>query len=229
MNTSPLKSKSTFSRYGLWVILLIVLIVVVGVLFNQQQQRQADLELAKLALEQSKINSPSAQATSTPATTELSGIEGMGMDGQIPSQTSTQIEDPEIAASAESAVAAVQAAKQSIKLKLSQQIDAEYHDTQNLNSSLSHYGLKPMSSAPADLKGIVNSIDQMLTTHLMEVWGRASADQVAKQLEGWSVQGNVLTYRTAWDSDRSQCTWYVVSWDKNNHQVLDEGYMPCFK
>lgn len=213
------------------VIVVAVVLVLIGAmyLFNQQQQRQADLELAKLALEQSKINSPSAQATSTPATTELSGIEGMGMDGKMPSQSPNHIEDPEIAASAESAVAAVQAAKQSVKLKLSQQIDAEYHDTQNLNSNLSHYGLKPMSSAPADLKGIVNSIDQMLTTHLMEVWGRASADQVAKQLEGWSVQGNVLTYRTAWDSDRSQCTWYVVSWDKNNHQVLDEGYMPCFK
>lgn len=134
----------------------------------------------------------------------------------------------EIAASAESAVAAVQAAKQSVKLKLSQQIDAEYHDTQNLNSNLSHYGLKPMSSA-LHLKGIVNSIDQMLTTHLMEVWGGSKCRSSGKTTRGMVCNGNALTYRTAWDSDRSQCTWYVVSWDKNNHQVLNEGYMPCFK
>ncbi len=90
------------------------------------------------------------------------------------------------------------------------------------------YGLKPIKSAPADLKSTIPNIDQMLASHLMNVWGRSSPDQVSKRVEGWSQQGNTMTYRTAWDSDRYQCTWYVVSWDKNSNQVLHEGYQPCF-
>ncbi len=112
--------------------------------------------------------------------------------------------------------------------QLSMQVDGEYHEDQTLSSNPSTYGLKPMQSASADLKSMLPEIDQMLRTHLMEEWGRADRDQVQKRVEGWSKQGNELTYRAAWDSDRYQCTWYVVRWNLSSQQVLQEGYQPCF-
>jgi hypothetical protein len=108
------------------------------------------------------------------------------------------------------------------------QVDGEYHEDQTLSSNPSTYGLKPMQAASADLKSMLPEIDQMLRSHLMEEWGRADHDQVQKRVEGWSQQGNELTYRAAWDSDRYQCTWYVVRWNLTSQQVLQEGYQPCF-
>ena len=129
------------------------------------------------------------------------------------------------------AIAAVEEAKasqNSATEHLTMQIDSEYHEGKTLSSNASKYGLKPIKTAPADLKATIPSIDQMLASHLIDVWGRSSPDQVAKRVEGWSQQGNSITYRVAWDSDRFQCTWYVVRWNQSNNQVLNEGYKPCF-
>ncbi|MBC3641008.1 hypothetical protein H8J56_28030, partial [Klebsiella sp. Kps] len=76
------------------------------------------------------------------------------------------------------------------------EVDGEYHEGKTLSSNASRYGLKPIKSAPADLKSTIPNIDQMLASHLMNVWGRSSPDQVSKRVEGWSQQGNTMTYRT---------------------------------
>ncbi|MDX8161021.1 hypothetical protein [Acinetobacter pittii] len=155
----------------------------------------------------------------------FTGIESMVENPESESAHS-QAEDEVVAG----AIAAVDQAKaQDTSLgNLSSEVDGEYHEGKTLSSNASRYGLKPIKSAPADLKSTIPNIDQMLASHLMNVWGRSSPDQVSKRVEGWSQQGNTMTYRTAWDSDRYQCTWYVVSWDKNSNQVLHEGYQPCF-
>lgn len=215
------------------VVMLMTLLVVIALaafLFNQQQQRKADIALAQLALEQSKVQHQTmdhAQAVSEPTEPKLSGIEGLTEDPE------TQTAHLEVSADdVAGALAAVDSAKASQKVaateRLSYDVDAEYHDGKTLSIKLSRYGLKPIQSAPADLRTTVADIDLMLASHLMEVWGRSAPDQVAKRLEGWSEQGNTITYRTAWDSDRSQCTWYVVQWNKSTDAVINEGYKPCF-
>ncbi|MCU4582493.1 hypothetical protein KTJ32_15980 [Acinetobacter gyllenbergii] len=214
------------------VVMLMTLLVVIALaafLFNQQQQRKADIELAQLALEQSKVQHKTtdhAQAASESMEPKLSGIDGLTED------TETQTAHLEVSADdVAGALAAVDSAKASQKAateRLSYDVDAEYHDGKTLSSKLSRYGLKPIQSAPADLRSTVAEIDLMLASHLMEVWGRSAPDQVAKRLEGWSEQGNTITYSTVWDSDRSQCTWYVVQWNKSTDAVINEGYKPCF-
>ncbi|EEH70377.1 MULTISPECIES: hypothetical protein [Acinetobacter] len=212
------------------LIIGIVIVVVGAYLLNQHQQRQTDLQLAQLALEQSKVQNQTtdiAQAASEPIEEGLSGIEGLTEDRA--NQTAhLEVSPDEVAG----ALAAVENAKATQKAaaaeRLSYEVDAKYHDGKTLSSKLSRYGLQPMKSAPADLRATVPDIDQMLATHLMEVWGRSSPDQVAKRLDGWSEQGNTITYRTAWDSDRYQCTWYVVQWNKDTDELLNEGYKPCF-
>lgn len=215
------------------VVMLISLLIVIALtafLFNQQQQRKTDLELAQLALEQSKVQHKTtdhAQAVSEPMEPKLSGIEGLTEDPE------TQTAHLEVSADdVAGALAAVDSAKASQKVaateRLSYDVDAEYHDGKTLSSKLSRYGLKPIQSAPADLRTTVADIDLILASHLMEVWGRSAPDQIAKRLEGWSEQGNTITYRTAWDSVRSQCTWYVVQWNKSTDAVINEGYKPCF-
>lgn len=60
-----------------------VIVVVAAVLFNQQQQRKTDIELAQLALEQSKVQKQAtdmAQAASEPTEPKFSGIEGLTED-----------------------------------------------------------------------------------------------------------------------------------------------------
>ena len=111
---------------------------------------------------------------------------------------------------------------------LGTEIDSEFHPEKTLNTKPSHYGLRSIKLAPVALKQKVNEIDQMLIPHLMEVWGRSRSDQIAKEVEGWQEEGDILTYRTAWGSDRYQCTWYVLQWNKYTQQLIDEGYMPCF-
>jgi len=206
-----------------------VIVIVVAVLFNQQQ-RKTDIELAQLALEQSKVQHQTAdlvKAASEPTEPKLSGIDGLTED----SETKTahlEVSADDVAG----ALAAVDSAKASQKAaateRLSYDVDAEYHDGKTLSTKLSRYSLKPIQSAPADLRTTVADIDVMLVSHLMEVWGRSAPDLVAKRLEGWSEQGNTITYRTAWDSDRYQCTWYVVQWNKHTDEVINEGYKPCF-
>ncbi|WP_332606101.1 hypothetical protein [Acinetobacter sp. ESBL14] len=214
------------------VVMLMTLLVVIALatfLFNQQQQRKADIELAQLALEQSKVQHQTAdhaKAASESMESKLSGIEGLTKDPE------TQTAHLEVSADdVAGALAAVDSAKASQKAaaeRLSYDVDAEYHDGKTLSTKLSRYGLKPIQSAPADLRTTVADIDLMLASHLMDAWGRSAPDQVAKRLEGWSEQGNTITYRTVWDSDRSQCTWYVVQWNKSTDAVINEGYKPCF-
>ena len=213
--------------YWLLTVVMMAVLIAGGILFNQHQKRQTELQLAQLALEQSKVQNQSAttQAASEPVESGFTGIESMVENPESESAHS-QAEDEVVAG----AIAAVDQAKaQDTSLgNLSSEVDGEYHEGKTLSSNASRYGLKPIKSAPADLKSTIPNIDQMLASHLMNVWGRSSPDQVSKRVEGWSQQGNTMTYRTAWDSDRYQCTWYVVSWDKNSNQVLNEGYQPCF-
>ncbi|MCH7384412.1 hypothetical protein MMP71_11160 [Acinetobacter dispersus] len=215
------------------VVMLMTLLVVIALaafLFNQQQQRQTDIELAQLALERSKVQHQTeddGKAASEPTEPKLSGIDGLTEDPE------TQTAHLEVSADdVAGALAAVDSAKASQKVaateRLSYDVDAKYHDGKTLSSKLSRYSLKPIQSAPADLRSTVADIDLMLASHLMEVWGRSAPDQVAKRLEGWSEQGNTITYRTVWDSDRFQCTWYVVQWNKSTDAVINEGYKPCF-
>ncbi|WP_224970431.1 hypothetical protein [Acinetobacter oleivorans] len=213
--------------YWLITVVMMIVFIIGGILFNQHQKQQTELKLAQLALEQSKLQnqSSSKQAASEPAESGFTGIESMVEDTESKA-ASSQAEDETVAG----AIAAVDQAKaQDTSLgNLSSEVDAEYHEGKTLSSNASRYGIKPIKSAPADLKATISTIDQMLVSHLMNVWGRSGPDQVAKRVEGWSQQGNTMTYRAAWDSDRYQCTWYVVSWDKNSNQVLKEGYQPCF-
>jgi len=204
-----------------------VVLIAAGILFNQHQKRQTELQLAQLALEQSKVQkqATATQAASEPAESGFTGIESMA--GNPETQSSNSQAEEEVV---EGAIATVDQAKaQDTNLgNLSSEVDDKYHEGKTLSSNASRYGLKPIKSAPADLKATIPTIDQMLASHLMNAWGRSSPDQVAKRVDGWSQQGNTMTYRAAWDSDRYQCTWYVVSWDKNSNQVLNEGYQPCF-
>ncbi|MGR2826429.1 hypothetical protein FY048_13055 [Acinetobacter sp. 1124_18A] len=213
--------------YWLLTVVMMIVFIVGGILFNQHQKQQTELKLAQLALEQSKLQnqSSSKQAASEPAESGFTGIESMAEKHETQSANS-QAEDEAVAG----AIAAVDQAKaQDTSLgNISSEVDAEYHEGKTLSSNASRYGLKPIRSASADLKATIPTIDQMLVSHLVNVWGRSGPDQVAKRVEGWSQQGSTMTYRAAWDSDRYQCTWYVVSWDKNSNQVLKEGYQPCF-
>ncbi|NAR99187.1 hypothetical protein AhaeINNSZ174_12625 [Acinetobacter haemolyticus] len=65
------------------LIIGIVIVVVGAYLLNQHQQRQTDLQLAQLALEQSKVQNQTTdivQAASEPIEHGLSGIEGLTED-----------------------------------------------------------------------------------------------------------------------------------------------------
>lgn len=209
-----------------WKIICVVLILVVigAYLLNQHLQRKAELQLAQLAIEQTKAQKTQtadvAQASTEPDDQDLSEDATTQTEHLGPSEDEV--------AGAVAAVEAAKATQNSVTEHLTMQIDSEYHDGKTLSSNAAKYGLKPIKTAPADLKATIPSIDQMLASHLIDVWGRSSLDQVAKRVEGWSQQGNSITYRAAWDSDRYQCTWYVVRWNKSNNQVLSEGYKPCF-
>jgi len=220
-------TKKILPLYWLLTVVTMIVFIIGGILFNQHQKRQTELQLAQLALQQSKLQNQSfsKQPASEPAESGFTGIESMAENPEIHSANS-QAEDETVAG----AIAAVDQAKaQDTSLgNLNSEVDAEYHEGKTLSSNASRYGLKPIKSAPADLKATIPTIDQMLVSHLVNVWGRSGPDQVAKRVEGWSQQGSTMTYRAAWDSDRYQCTWYVVSWDKNSNQVLKEGYQPCF-
>ncbi|MGR2919502.1 hypothetical protein [Acinetobacter sp. 1125_18A] len=209
-----------------WKIIGVVLVLVIigAYLLNQHLQRKAELQLAQLAVEQTK-----AQKTQT---ADVAQVSSESADQTLPEDATTQTEhlgpSEDDVAGALAVVEEAKSSQNSATEHLTMQIDSEYHDGKTLSSNAAKYGLKPIKTAPADLKATVSSIDQMLASHLMEVWGRSSPDQVAKRVEGWSQQGNSITYRAAWDSDRYQCTWYVVRWNQNNNQVLSEGYKPCF-
>lgn len=190
-----------------------ILLLAAGILFNQYQQRQTDLKLAQLALEQSKLQNQ------TESSTEVDTVP----DTLSPVQA---VQDTELDVSTDETTTAN--SLDSNLADLSMTVDQQYHEDKTLSSNPSSYGLKSMKSAPEDLKAIVAEINPMLRAHLMGEWGRASADQLAKRVDGWTEQGDSLTYRTAWDSDRYQCTWYVVRWDKRNNQILNQGYLPCF-
>ncbi|MDH2522836.1 hypothetical protein [Acinetobacter baumannii] len=227
INNNTHSTKKIPPLYWLLTVVMMVVLIAGGILFNQHQKRQTELQLAQLALEQSKLQNQSTatQAASEPAESGFTGIESM-VENPESESTHSQAEDEVVAG----AIAAVDQAKaQDANIgKLRSEVDTEYHEGKTLSSNASRYGLKPIKSAPADLKSTIPNIDQMLASHLMNVWGRSSLDQVSKRVEGWSQQGNTMTYRVAWDSDRYQCTWYVVSWDKNSNQVLNEGYQSCF-
>lgn len=216
---------SKLKTSGLIVLVLCVIVIVSGTyLLNQHLQRKAELQLAQLAIEQTK-----AKKTQT---ADVAQASSESVDQALPEDTTTQTEhlgpSEDDVAGAVAAVEAAKATQNSETEHLIMQVDSEYHEGKTLSSNAAKYGLKPIKTAPADLKATVPSIDQMLASHLMEVWGRSSPDQLAKRVEGWSQQGNNITYRAAWDSDRYQCTWYVVRWSKSNNQVLSEGYKPCF-
>lgn len=209
-----------------WKIIGVVLVLVIigAYLLNQHLQRKAELQLAQLAVEQTK-----AQKTQTADVAQVSS-EPADQDLLEDAKTQTEHLGPseDDVAGAVAAVEEAKASQNSATEHLTMQVDSEYHEGKTLGSNAAKYGLKPIKTAPAALKATVPSIDQMLASHLIDVWGRSSPDQVAKRVEGWSQQGNSITYRAAWDSDRYQCTWYVVRWNQNNNQVLSEGYKPCF-
>ena len=190
-----------------------ILLLAAGILFNQHQQRQTDLKLAQLALEQSKLQNQTESSTEVDTVPDtlnpVQAVQDIELDVSTEETTTANSLDSNLA-------------------DLSMTVDQQYHEDKTLSSNPSSYGLKPMKSAPEDLKAIVAEINPMLHAHLMDEWGRASADQLAKRVDGWTEQGDSLTYRTAWDSDRYQCTWYVVRWDKRNNQILNQGYLPCF-
>ncbi len=215
MNRNSTDSSSTKTLQPMhWVLIVCGMIVLLtaAVLYNQQQQRQTDLQLAQLAAAQSKSSDSSSTTTTEPsASTDLD----MGEDGISMSTDATTAEPSTLTGNTDLE-------------NLSMQVDGEYHEDQTLSSNPSTYGLKPIQAASADLKSMLPEIDQMLRSHLMEEWGRADRDQVQKRVEGWSQQGDELTYRAAWDSDRYQCTWYMVRWNLSSQQVLQEGYQPCF-
>ncbi|WP_327857427.1 hypothetical protein [Acinetobacter guillouiae] len=216
---------SKLKTSGLIALVLCIIVIVSGTyLLNQHLQRKAELQLAQLAMEQTK-----AQKTQT---ADVAQASTESADNDLTEDTTTQTEhlgpSEDDVAGAVAAVEAAKATQNSATEHLTMQVDSEYHEGKTLSSNAAKYGLKPIKTAPADLKATVSSIDQVLVSHLMEVWGRSSPDQVAKRVEGWSQQGNSITYRAAWDSDRYQCTWYVVRWSKSNNQVLSEGYKPCF-
>ncbi|MCU4379611.1 hypothetical protein [Acinetobacter haemolyticus] len=94
------------------VVMLISLLIVIALaafLFNQQQQRKTDIELAQLALEQSKVQHQTmdhAKAASEPMEPTLSGIEGLTED------TETQTAHLEVSADeVAGALEAIQSAK----------------------------------------------------------------------------------------------------------------------
>ena len=216
---------SKLKTSGLIALVLCIIGIVSGTyLLNQHLQRKAELQLALLAVEQTK-----AQKTQTADVAQASSEPS---DQGLTEDTTTQTEhlgpSEDDVADAVAAVEAAKASHNSATEHFTMQIDSEYHEGKTLSSNAAKYGLKTIKTAPADLKATVSSIDQMLASHLIDVWGRSSPDQVAKRVEGWSQQGNSITYRAAWDSDRYQCTWYVVRWNQSNNQVLSEGYKPCF-
>lgn len=216
---------SKLKTSGLIALVLCIIVIVSGTyLLNQHLQRKAQLQLAQLAIEQTK-----AQKTQTADVVQASTESAeQDLTEDATTQTANLAFSADDVAGALAAVEEAKASQNSATEYLTMQIDSEYHEGKTLSSNAAKYGLKPIKTAPADLKATVPSIDQMLASHLMEVWGRSSPDQVAKRVEGWSQQGNSITYRAAWDSDRYQCTWYVVRWNKSNNQVLNEGYKPCF-
>ena len=216
---------SKLKTSGLIVLVLCIIVIVSGTyLLNQHLQRKAALQLAQLAVEQTK-----AQKTQT---ADVAQASSESADQDLTEDATTQTEhlgpSEDDVAGAVAAVEAAKATQNSAAEHLTMQVDSEYHDGKTLSSNAAKYGLKPIKTAPAGLKATVPSIDQMLASHLIDVWGRSSPDQVVKRVEGWSQQGNSITYRAAWDSDRYQCTWYVVRWNQSNNQVLSEGYKPCF-
>ena len=156
-----------------------------------------------MAVEQTK-----AQKTQT---ADVAQASSESADQGLPEDATTQTEhlDPseDDIAGAVAAVEEAKASQNSATEHLTMQVDSEYHEGKTLSSNAAKYGLKPIKTAPAGLKATVSSIDQMLASHLIDVWGRSSPDQVAKRVEGWSHQGNSITYRAAGDSDRYQCTW----------------------
>ncbi|MCT9979483.1 hypothetical protein M2R48_14190 [Acinetobacter sp. I-MWF] len=216
---------SKLKTSGLIALVLCIIVIVSGTyLLNQHLQRKAELQLAQLVVEQTK-----AQKTQT---ADVAQASSESVDKALTEDATTQTEhlgpSEDDVAGAVAAVKAAKATQNSATEHLTMQVDSEYHEGKTLSSNTAKYGLKPIKTAPADLKATVSSIDQMLASHLIDVWGRSSPDQVAKRVEGWSQQGNSIIYRAAWDSDRYQCTWYVVRWNQNNNQVLSEGYKPCF-
>ena len=215
---------STPKPYWKIIGVILVLVIIGAYLLNQHLQRKAELQLAQLAIEQTK-----AQKTQT---ADVAQASSESVDQDLTEDATTHTANLAVSADdVAGALAAVEEAKSSQNSAtehLTMQIDSEYHEGKTLSSNAAKYGLKPIKTAPADLKATVSSIDQMLASHLIDVWGRSSPDQVAKRVEGWSQQGNSITYRAAWDSDRYQCTWYVVRWNQSNNQVLSEGYKPCF-
>ncbi|ENW17424.1 hypothetical protein L313_1569 [Acinetobacter haemolyticus CIP 64.3 = MTCC 9819] len=98
------------------LIIGIVIVVVGAYLLNQHQQRQTDLQLAQLALEQSKVQNQTtdiAQAASEPIEHGLSGIEGLTEDRA--NQTAHLEVSPDDVAGALEAVAQAKATTQSKK------------------------------------------------------------------------------------------------------------------
>ncbi|NAS09812.1 hypothetical protein [Acinetobacter haemolyticus] len=98
------------------LIIGIVIVVVGAYLLNQHQQRQTDLQLAQLALEQSKGQNQTtdiAQAASEPIEHGLSGIEGLTEDRAT--QTAYLEVSPDDVAGALEAVAQAKATTQSKK------------------------------------------------------------------------------------------------------------------
>ena len=218
MNNNASNSNNKLSPIH-WALVVgtMILLLAAGILFNQHQQRQTNLKLAQLALEQSKLQSQTTSSTqdaSQSIESELSDLD------DLITATEQSVTESKVSSTTKSQANSL--------AHLSMEVDQQYHEDKTLSSNPSRYGLKPMKSAPEDLKAIVAEINPMLSAHLMEEWGRASADQLAKRVEGWNEQGDSLTYRTAWDSDRYQCTWYVVSWNKRNNEILNQGYLPCF-
>lgn len=225
-----MSNKQQFLLYGLITLLL----VIIAILATLQFRTHSDVTVTATSdqITHTQIQDQDVHSESSAASSEVQGITSPNRVSAIKVSTAehTQNADQQVEDSVNAALAAVQAAKIATpqsREKLNTTVDSQYHSDLNIASSPTHYGLKPVKTAPAFLKNSLSNLHQSLGNRLMQEWGRNSPDQVGMIVEGWKDDGTTVIYRTAWNSDRSQCTWYVMHWNKARGEVEQEGFKPC--
>lgn len=214
-----MKNKQLYLLYGLITLLLIIIAVLVTLHFQKPATPTMPVATAKDAVQQQH-----AEAVSSAMSTDEYGELGITHPDDPVETTANDQPSKGQENFADEVIALLEVSK-----TLSSQVDIEYHPDQMLQHNLAHHGLKPIKTAPALLKRHLSQIKQNLSAQLTEEWGRGRPDQVAQELEGWSDEHGVLTYRTAWGSDRGHCTWYVAIWNTASQQLEAEGFKPCFE
>ena len=132
-----------------WKIIGVVLVLVIigAYLLNQHLQRKAELQLAQLAIEQTK-----AQKTQTADVVQASTESA---DQALPEDATTQTEhlgpSEDDIAGALAVVEEAKSSQNSATEHLTMQVDSEYHEGKTLSSNAAKYGLKPINTSPAGL------------------------------------------------------------------------------